>query len=204
MIAVINYGLGNVAAVKKMLLRLGAEVYLADSRKDILRADKLILPGVGAFDEAMRRLDELDWKDTISSLVLEEKKPVLGICLGMQLMTKGSEEGRLPGFGFIDAETVRFKFPEHSPQKVPHMGWNTVRFLQEECPLVKDLSLSKFYFVHSYHVSCNDPSDRLMSTTHGIEFTSSFRRNHIYGVQFHPEKSHKYGLRLLTNYIHQC
>jgi glutamine amidotransferase len=148
----------------------------------------------------MQNLNNLQIKDILNKKVLTDKTPVLGICLGMQLMTLGSEEGKLPGLGWIDAESVRFRFDVPSKFKSPHMGWNSVR-LHKDSRLLKDmLPESRFYFVHSYYIRSNDPSDILTSTEYEREFTSSFERENIIGVQFHPEKSHKFGMALLKNF----
>jgi glutamine amidotransferase len=161
---------------------------------------KIILPGVGAFDQGMENLINLQIKEILNKKVIEDKTPVLGICLGAQLMTMGSEEGSLPGLGWIDAETVKFRFNDTVQYKSPHIGWNFVR-QHKESRLLKEMNPeSRFYFVHSYYIRSKNTSDILTSTVHETEFTSSFERGNIVGVQFHPEKSHKFGMALLKNF----
>lgn len=197
MIAIVDYGMGNLGSIQNMLKRIGAQATITKDPAKIGAADKIILPGVGAFDSAMENLNKLGLTPVLNDLVLEKKKPVLGICLGMQLMTKRSDEGHTPGLGWLDAETVRF---ENGPLRVPHMGWNTVDVKRVD-PLFKDMyEEPRFYFVHSYYVKCADESDILTSTRYGIDFCSSFARGNIRGVQYHPEKSHKFGMLLLKNF----
>ncbi len=197
MIAIVDYGMGNLGSIQNMLKRIGAQATITKDPAKIGAADKIILPGVGAFDSAMENLNKLGLTPVLNDLVLEKKKPVLGICLGMQLMTKRSDEGHTPGLGWLDAETVRF---ENGPLRVPHMGWNTVDVKRAD-PLFKDMyEEPRFYFVHSYYVKCADESDILTSTRYGIDFCSSFARGNIRGVQYHPEKSHKFGMLLLKNF----
>ncbi len=202
MIVIIDYGIGNLGAVSNMLRKIGAEVIVSSSITDIEDADKLILPGVGAFDNGMRRLKELGFDQVLSRKVLNEKTPILGICLGMQLFTKRSEEGDFPGLGWIDGETVRFRFEDDQRNlKVPHIGWNTVTMDKSSCMFDGIQEEPRFYFVHSYHVVCNNQKDVLTRTTYGYEFVSAIQTDNIIGVQFHPEKSHKFGLQLLKNFI---
>ena len=201
MIAIVDYGMGNLGSILNMLKRIGTKAKITSDRAEIEAADKLILPGVGAFDPAMRRLNESGLKEVLNELVLERRKPTIGLCLGMQLLTEGSEEGNLPGLGWVAGETRRFKFEnEDAGLKVPHMGWNTVRPEQVK-PLVQDLyDPSRFYFVHSYHVALRDPSDAAAWTHYGYDFPSMIQKGHIMGTQFHPEKSHKFGMKLLKNF----
>jgi len=163
-------------------------------------ADKLILPGVGHFDKAMQNLNELELVPVLNEAVLEKKIPILGICLGMQLLTRHSEEGDLPGLGWIDADVKRITFPAGETMQVPHMGWNTID-VKGSSPILDDrYNNCRFYFVHSFQVFCDSAENVLTSTVYGKEFHSAIIRNHIMGVQFHPEKSHKYGYRLLSNF----
>lgn len=201
MIAVIDSGMGNVGSVANMLGRIGAKACIASNTDDILKADKLILPGVGAFDRAVESLQESGFIPAITEKVLEAETPILGICLGMQLLSRGSEEGCLPGLGWIDAETVRFKFEEeYSEFKLPHMGWNSIDVCRAS-PLLDGLEQgSRFYFVHSYHVRCADESSVLAVSRYGVQFHSAIMNGHVMGTQFHPEKSHKFGMRLLSNF----
>ena len=201
MITIIDYKTGNLGSIQNILKRIGEDSVVTSDKDEIARATKLILPGVGAFDTGMRNLSGLNLIDILNKKVIEEKIPVLGICLGMQLLSKGSEEGSLPGLGWIDASTVRFEFEDSTEYKIPHMGWNFIR--QHKTGRLFDNMYpdSRFYFVHSYFFSANDPEDVLTSTTYEIEFTSAIERGNILGVQFHPEKSHKFGMKLLKNFI---
>jgi glutamine amidotransferase len=201
MIVIVNYGMGNLGSIINMLKKVGVQAKISSDPKDIESADKLILPGVGAFDTGMQSLRELDLVDLLNDKVLNQKTPTLGVCLGMQLITKRSEEGVLPGLGWIDGESIRFRFdPRQNNLKIPHMGWNTVNVQRTE-PLFRGLEQeARFYFVHSYHVICNNLSDVLTTTDYGYEFVSALQRDNIMGAQFHPEKSHKFGMRLLKNF----
>lgn len=201
MIVIVDYGVGNLGSIANMLKKIGATATIASDPAVIREADKLILPGVGAFDHGMENLSERGLIPLLNSVVLEKRIPVLGLCLGMQLLTTKSEEGQLPGLGWVDAETVRFKFDEtHAYLKVPHMGWNTLEICRSH-PLFTDLeSDSRFYFVHSYHVTCNREDEILAKTIYGYPFASVIGKDNIMGVQFHPEKSHKFGMNLLKNF----
>jgi glutamine amidotransferase len=199
-ITIIDYKTGNLGSIQNMLKKIRVESVVTSDPTEIAAATKMILPGVGSFDQGMGNLNKLNIKDIINRRVIEDKIPVLGICLGMQLMTSGSEEGKLEGLGWIDAETIRFRFEDSSRYKSPHMGWNFIR-QQKESRLMKDmLPDSRFYFVHSFYVRSNNPGDILTSTVYDKEFTSSFEKENIIGVQFHPEKSHKFGMALLKNF----
>jgi glutamine amidotransferase len=197
MIAIVDYGMGNLGSIQNMLKKIGARVTITHDPVTIAAADKIILPGVGAFDTAIDNLNKFGLTPLLNELALEKHRPILGICLGMQLMTKRSDEGALPGLGWLDAETVKFA---NGSLRVPHMGWNTVDIRRED-PLFKDMyEEPRFYFVHSYYVKCADDSDILTSTRYGIDFCSSFVKGNIRGVQYHPEKSHKFGMLLLKNF----
>ena len=201
MIVIVDYGVGNLASIVNMLKKVGVKA-IASSDPDVLKqAEKLILPGIGAFDAGMEKLNERGLVPLLNQLVLEKKVPVLGLCLGLQLMTKGSEEGKLAGLGWFDAETVRYKFgQEQANLKVPHMGWNTIE-IRHPHPLLSELEPdSRFYFVHSYYVHCNNAEAVLAETDYGGYFHSVVGEGNIMGAQFHPEKSHKYGMRVLKNY----
>ena len=201
MITIVDYGVGNLGSIINMLKKVGAKAQ-ASSDPDVLRkAEKLILPGVGAFDAGMRKLNEAGLVPLLNELVLEKKVPVIGLCLGMQLMTKKSEEGVEAGLGWIDAETVRFKFgQENAHLRGPHMGWNTLD-IQGQHRLVSGLGLeSRFYFVHSYHIVCADETDVVAYTEYGYPLAAIINKNNIMGAQFHPEKSHKFGMQLLKNF----
>lgn len=197
MIQIINYGLGNLGSVQNMLKRINVQSVIIKSPKDLI-TDKIILPGVGSFDTGMNNLLNDGWIEVLNEKVQTEKVPTLGICLGMQLMTNRSEEGHLGGLGWIDGEVL--KFPA-SKLKIPHMGWNVVKPAQEDASILKsEKEELRFYFVHSFYVKVNNRSDELGVTHYGDNFTSAFRRQNIFGVQFHPEKSHKFGMMLLKNF----
>jgi len=198
-IVIIDYGMGNLGSIYNMLKKLGIKAIVSSEKEMITAADKLILPGVGSFDSGMRNIESLNLRSLLIEQVMVQKKNILGICLGMQLFTRTSEEGTLPGLGFVEAETLKFKFLDNK-LKIPHMGWNTLdikraSFLLEGMP--KD---PRFYFVHSYYVSCSKQEDILATTHHGNDFVSIFSRGNITGVQFHPEKSHQFGMQLLKNF----
>lgn len=204
MIAIIDYGMGNLGSIANMLKKIGAEARITHDPAVIERAEKLILPGVGAFDHGMQALEARGLIPVLNQRVLVERAPMLGLCLGMQLFTQRSEEGQLPGLGWIKGETVRFKFDALSPQpKIPHMGWNTLRVCRPH-PIFADTPENelepRFYFVHSYHVRCAEAGVVLGETHYGYAFASAVAQGNIAGVQFHPEKSHKFGMRLLKNF----
>ncbi len=202
MIVIINYGLGNLGSIVNMLKKIGTQATLSSDASVIQKADKLILPGVGAFDHGMKNLTDLGLVPVLHRKVIEERTPILGLCLGMQLFTRKSEEGSLPGLGWLDAETVRFRFNQAQTKlRVPHMGWNSVSICHEH-PIFTDLyEEARFYFVHSFHVLCHDEQDVLAKTEYGYEFPSVIGRENIVGTQFHPEKSHKFGMKLLKNFV---
>ncbi len=201
MITIVDYKTGNLGSIQNILKRIGEESVVTSDKDEIARASKLILPGVGAFDTGMRNLTELDLTDILNEKVIVEKTPVLGICLGMQLLSKGSQEGSFPGLGWIDAESVRFRFEDTLEYKIPHMGWNFIRQHKTSKLLDNMYPDARFYFVHSFFFRANVEEDVLTSTTYEIEFTSAIERGNILGVQFHPEKSHKFGMKLLKNFI---
>ena len=201
MICIIDYGMGNIGSVAKKIRRIGLDVITSSNSNDILSASKLILPGVGHFASAVDNLKGRGLWDILNEAVLVEKIPVLGICLGMQLMTNDSEEGNVKGFGWIDASVKHFAIRNPLKYKVPHVGWNTVKLIKGTA-LFDGVDLeSGFYFVHSYFVKANVESDILGITDYENEFVSAFQKDNIYGVQFHPEKSHDAGERLLRNFI---
>lgn len=202
MIAIVNYGLGNLGSIQNMLKKIGcSDVVISNDRAVIDKADKLILPGVGAFDNGMSKINESGLLDILKDNALVKKKPILGICLGMQLLTNGSEEGKLKGLGWIDADTVKFSFGSESELKIPHMGWNFIKIAKPH-PLIKNLDETfRFYFVHSYYVACKNKSDVLLNCNYGFDYACAVQKDNIMGVQFHPEKSHKYGMQLLKNFV---
>lgn len=202
MITIINYNAGNIKSIQNMLKRIGAKSCISSNVEEIEQAEKLILPGVGHFDYGMRNLQESGLIGVLNKKVVADKVPLLGICLGAQLLGNKSEEGIIPGLGWIDMEVVKFdenKLPKNL--KIPHMSWNEI-IIKKQSELLAGLNNeSRFYFVHSYHMKCNDENDVLANTNYGYEFTSAVEKDNIYGVQFHPEKSHKFGMRLLENFV---
>lgn len=201
MIVIIDSGVGNVGSIANMLRKVGAEPMVSRDPGVIDRAEKLILPGVGAFDEGMSVLQRHGLVEVLTERVLRAGVPILGLCLGMQLLTRGSEEGRLPGLAWLDARTVRFRFSAgEGGLRVPHMGWNEVRPCRSH-PLLAGLDgEARFYFAHSYHVECADRALVLGETGYGRPFASAISRDNIMGLQFHPEKSHRFGLTVLKNF----
>lgn len=202
MITIIDYGMGNLGSIINMLKKIGVSSQLSSDPRVIEQAEKLILPGVGAFDNGMQSLAQRGLIDVLNEAVLVRKTPILGLCLGIQLFTQRSEEGTLPGLGWIEGETVKFQLGDNlEGLKVPHMGWNYIE-IQQNSPLFQSMpALSRFYFVHSYHLRCRNQEDVLATSEHGYEFPSIIRRDNILGAQFHPEKSHKYGMALLRNFV---
>ncbi|MCF6365355.1 MAG: imidazole glycerol phosphate synthase subunit HisH [Bacteroidales bacterium] len=203
MLTIIDYKAGNVRSIQNMLKKIGVKSIISDKVEDIQNAEKLILPGVGSFDYGMQQLENSKLIDVLNKKVLEEKTPILGICLGVQLFTKGSTEGQKQGLGWFDAETVAFdksKLPEH--YKIPHMGWAEINY-NENCKLFQNLHElpPRFYFVHSYHLKANNEKDIIATTNYGYEFTVGLKKENIIGVQFHPEKSHKFGMQVLRNFV---
>jgi glutamine amidotransferase len=198
MITILDYGIGNLRSVYNMFKKVGVESIITNDIQLIQKADKYLLPGVGAFDHGIKSLRSAPFFEVLEKEVLENKKPILGICLGMQLLTCSSEEGQEKGLGWIDAETIKFDL-EGKNLSIPHMGWNTAK-ARNTNSLFKNLEESRFYFVHSYHVVCRNENDILATTEYGREFTCSVHKNNIYGVQFHPEKSHSFGMQLLKNF----
>jgi glutamine amidotransferase len=202
-IVIIDYGMGNLHSVYKKInsITKDHEIIISSRKEDIETADKLILPGVGHFKKAIENINKLDLWDVINDQVLINKKPILGICLGMQLMANHSEEGDVNGFGWINAEVVRFNINDRLKFKIPHMGWNQIE-IHKDSLLMKNIpSLSEFYFVHSFHFICHDEADILNTTVYEKSFVSSIQKDTIFGVQYHPEKSHDVGELLLKNFI---
>ena len=200
-IVIIDYRTGNSNSIKRTLDRIGSRSVISAQIDDVIRADKIILPGVGHFAKAMATLKEQGLLDALNEAVLIRHKPVLGICLGMELMAMTSEEGDTPGLQWLNADAVRFKIPSAARHKVPHMGWNRIE-IKKPSALMKGVEeLSEFYFAHSYHLQINDRSDLLNETEYGVAFPSAVERNNIFGVQYHPEKSHRVGAQVLKNFI---
>lgn len=198
MIGVVNYGLGNVEAFVSIYRRLGIPVLSASAPEDILSSERLILPGVGAFDWAMARLRASGLQEPLESAVLHQKKPLLGVCVGMQMLADRSEEGSAKGLGWIKGDVLRLS-SRSNDHPLPHMGWNDVTAVSSD-PLFVGLDNPRFYFLHSYYFSPRAASSRLAETEYGITFTSAVRSGHICGTQFHPEKGHAWGIQLLSNF----
>ena len=200
MIAILDYGLGNLASVENMFRKIGVkEVTITKQPEQIAQCKKLLLPGVGAFDAGMTLLEQTGLIPLLNHKILVEKVPVLGICLGMQMLGKGSEEGKLNGLGWIDAHSVKFNPPAGSQYKVPHMGWEYVQVIKEN-PLLSREVKSRFYFVHSYHVVCEDLEQSIGIAKFDHTFTCMVNKENIFGTQFHPEKSLRFGMEVLLNF----
>lgn len=202
MISIVDYGFGNLGSIKNMLDRLGHENEIVEDPQQITHCSKIILPGVGSFDQGMKALHERGWMPILNQKVLNEKIPVLGICLGMQLMTQASDEGVEKGLGWINARTRKFTFPTEVGLKIPHMGWNKVKVLGDS-PLhhqLTELEEIRYYFVHSYFVQPLETENTIFSCDYGGGFCAAFQYKNIFGTQFHPEKSHQFGLILLNNF----
>ena len=201
MITLVNYGLGNIQAFANVYKRLNIPTQIADSAEDLAGAEKIILPGVGAFDWAMIRLNESGMRDRLEELVIGKGCHVLGVCVGMQMMAKHSDEGVLDGLGWVDAEIRKFDVASFTEKThLPHMGWNDVSPLQNECLFRSLGDDAQFYFLHSYHFVSHRESDVLAVTDYNGSYTSSVRSGNVFGVQFHPEKSHQWGIQLLRNF----
>ena len=201
MITIIDYGLGNVLAFVNVYSRLNIPIAVAKSAIDLANATKLILPGVGSFDHAMHQLDQSGMRQSVEQLVLQNAMPVLGICVGMQMLAKCSDEGELPGLGWIDGKVKKFDLSA-MPRDVnlPHMGWNDAKPVGNGGLFQGMEHDAQFYFLHSFYFECNEQSNILAVTDYGGNFSCAVRRDNIYGVQFHPEKSHHFGSLLLKNF----
>jgi len=201
-IIVVNYGIGNLASVKNMLNKVGADASISSCPRELLAADKIILPGVGHFDHGMKMLKNSDLFSPLNSFALEMKKPVLGICLGAQMLGRSSEEGVLPGLGWIDMECK--KLPSHPTLRVPHMGWNEIK-IQKGTPIFSEIAKdARYYFVHSYYMKCKNAENSAALTSHGIDFSSVVVKENVCGTQFHPEKSLKHGMKLFDSFVNLC
>jgi glutamine amidotransferase len=198
-IIIVDLGLGNMSSVRNMFKRVGVPTTSSVDRDEIIQASKIVLPGVGAFDTGMERLEQSGLIPMLTELAVDRRVPTLGICLGMQLMTERSEEGTRAGLGWVPGSTHRFRL-EGTDLKVPHMGWNLATPTRPDT-LFKDADPdARYYFVHSYHVVCSEEPDVLAWTEHGTRFASSFQRGTLFGTQFHPEKSHRFGMEILRNF----
>ena len=200
MITILDIGMGNLGSVRNMLKYIGTSVAVESEPSKISVASKIILPGVGSFDAAIKKINRQKGMLTILKEKALDNTPILGICLGMQLLTNKSEEGKLPGLGLIPAETIRF--PSNPKIKVPHMGWNDC-IINNPSPITSniDKNNNRYYFVHSYYVKVDNPAHSLMTSRYGVDFDSVIGRDNIFGMQFHPEKSHKFGMQILKNFI---
>lgn len=201
MITIINYGSGNIRAIGNIYEKLNIPFNIANSPAEVEGAEKLILPGVGAFDETISMLDQLGFRLVLDQAVLDRQVPVLGICVGMQILAESSEEGRLPGLGWIKGRVKKIeKELLLSKPKLPHLGWNSIDVVKNR-GLFKGIDKEKgFYFLHSYYFECSEENDIMSTTTYGKPFASSVCHSNVYGVQFHPEKSHHNGVNLLKNF----
>ena len=197
-----NLSLGNTKSVINMINRIGGKVIIANSPEELMEAKKIILPGVGSFDIGMRELHDGGWVETLNKLVIEQHVPILGICLGMQFFFDKSEEGSESGLGWIKGYLQKFISEENNPIKIPHMGWNTVNIIRKDGLIPTEVNEEvRYYFVHSYHAICENNKELVATAFHGSNITAAVQKNNIYGVQFHPEKSHRFGMDLLRNFI---
>jgi glutamine amidotransferase len=203
MVTIIDYGIGNLTSIKNMLKKAGTNSIISSNINDIAKADKLILPGVGSFEYSIKKLRSMDYFSILEEKVLIEHTPVLGVCLGAQLLLERSEEGaEVPGLGWIKGKVIKFdKKKLGFVDKVPHMGWNEVTMLKDSKLTIGFDANPRFYFVHSYHMVCDNSNDALFQTNYGYPFVSGVEKDNILGVQFHPEKSHKFGMKLYSNFV---
>jgi glutamine amidotransferase len=200
-IVIVDHGMGNLGSVHNMLRKIGADATRSADPEIVARADKLILAGIGAFDGAADRLAELGLVDVLNELVIEQRVPVLGVCLGMQLMARSSEEGKQTGLGWLDAEVQRFSFPVSTALPIPHMGWEVVQPTRPSPLFRTGDGEVRFYFSHAYHLVCHDPGDVAATASYGYEFAASVHRGNILGTQFHPEKSHIFGAEVYRRFV---
>jgi imidazole glycerol-phosphate synthase subunit HisH len=200
MLAIVNYGIGNLTSILNMFKRIGADAVLTSDKAAIADAGKILIPGVGSFDSCIQAFNKSGLRDTVEQKAMVEKIPVLGICVGAQMMTRGSEEGSEPGLGWVNADTIRFQLQAQPSLKVPNMGWNDLQ-VEQHCILWNHLPAApRFYFAHSYHFKFDTADFVTASTTYGYKYPVAFQNQNIYGTQFHPEKSHKYGMKVLENF----
>lgn len=201
MVGIIDYGLGNLASIQNMLKKIDIESIITSNRDDIIQCTHLILPGVGSFDVGMSNIRERKLDIAIHEAVVNKGIPILGICLGMQLLGMGSEEGLEKGLSLIDMQFLKFNFDKESNLKVPHMGWNTISLVSEVGRSLFDYENPRFYFVHSYYCVCKNSENVMLMSNYGFDFVSGVQSNNVYGVQFHPEKSHKFGMDFLSKFF---
>lgn len=208
MVAIIDYGLGNLGSIANMLKAIGEKTIVTSDAEKIHNAERLILPGVGAFDAGMEQLEKRGL-DSVIQREVASGKPILGICLGMQLLGRKSEEGKKAGLGLIPFDNVRFDFSNidenlRKQLKIPHMGWDIVEF-KKNVPLLQDIQgTQRYYFVHSYHAVCDSEENVLMTCDYGYEFVAAVCKDNVYGAQFHPEKSHDFGMKIFENFVRRC
>ena len=201
-LVIVDYGMGNLHSVKKNLDRMTVSSTVSSDPKTIINAEKIILPGVGHFGKAMSNLKEMNLLEALNEAVLVKLKPILGICLGMELMAKKGEEGNADGLAWLDAEVIKFNISDKIRYKIPHIGWNQIQIKKQSLLMNSIPDLSEFYFLHSYHLRVDDQSDILNETQHDYLYPSAIEKNNIFGVQYHPEKSHEVGAQLLRNFVH--
>jgi imidazole glycerol-phosphate synthase subunit HisH len=201
MLVIVDYGVGNLASIKNMLKKTGAESLISSQADDIEKASAIILPGIGAFDHCMSLFKSSGLFEMVKKKALDQKTPLLGICVGLQMLMENSEEGKEPGLGWIKGKTIKFKREKLGNLKIPHMGWANVQQTKPSILMEGFEEEPRFYFVHSYHVQPEHPADELLKAWYGYDFTAAIQHENIFGVQFHPEKSHKFGMRLLKNFI---
>jgi glutamine amidotransferase len=202
MLMVIDYGVGNVGSIRNMIRHVGREAITVKDPAELEGASGIILPGVGKFGRGMKHLSEGGWIDALNRCVIEQQVPTLGICLGMQLMTRGSEESPgVKGLGWVAADTLRFQFEAEDRLRVPHMGWNIVKPVAGSSLMDDDYEEKRFYFVHSYHVVCDQDEDVAGTTFYGRRFVSAIQRGNLFGFQPHPEKSHRFGMDVFRKFI---
>ena len=200
MLVIVDYGMGNLRSILYKLQKINIEAMVSSSPVDIEKADKLILPGVGHFSKGMENIRKYGLLDVLNKKVFEDKTPIMGICLGVQLFTNFSQEGDCEGLKWVDAETIKFRFTEENGLRVPHIGWNLVK-IKRESPFWSDFPEDKrFYFVHSYYIKCKNPDDIVAVSEYGHEFVSVLQKDNIFGTQFHPEKSHRDGFELVKHF----
>lgn len=200
-IVIIDVGLGNIGSIERMLQKVGSRSILVKKPDDLLGSEKVILPGVGHFDEGMKQLQKTGFAQALVKLISIKNVRVMGICLGMQMLCRGSEEGSVPGLGLIDADVKRFRFSENNKLKVPHMGWNIVSTARPNHLFPVSTEEQRFYFVHSYKVVPDNLTITTGTANYGGEFCAAFQQQNIFGVQFHPEKSHRFGMELMRRFV---
>lgn len=200
-IGIINYGVGNLGSIQRMIEKAGGQSILISNNSDFVHVKKILLPGVGHFAVAMRALNEFSLRNSLIEFVKNEDSVLMGICLGMQLLCTHSEEGDVEGLGLVDANVKKFDFPNQPLLKVPHMGWNTLRIARGNTLLSMEEKEPRFYFVHSYKVVPNDPDISIGQCDYGGEFCAAFQQGNVFGVQFHPEKSHRFGMALMKRFV---